>query len=115
MDRLAMIDGKNWEAQTEAPLAVLVLAKSDCPACAAYSAELQGFLESDTEWTDVRFAKMLLDQRGLISFKRANPWLAEVDVLPYTVIYRDGEIQKRYAGGGIDRLLNRLKRLRPQD
>jgi hypothetical protein len=61
----------------------------------------------------VRFGKILLDRGGLASFKRANPWLAELDVLPYTLIYRRGEKVAEFAGGGVARLVARLERLRP--
>ena len=47
---------------------------------------------------------MLLDKGGLASFKRASPWLADVDVLPYTLIYRAGGKLAEFAGGGIGRL-----------
>jgi hypothetical protein len=53
---------------------------------------------------------MVLDQRGLIELK-ANPWLAEVDVLPFNVIYVGGERVKTFAGGGLERLRNRLARI----
>jgi hypothetical protein len=48
------------------------------------------------------------------SFKRANPWLADVDVLPYTLIYRQGERVAEFAGGGVGRLSARLQRLRAE-
>ena len=51
---------------------------------------------------------------GLVGFKRANPWLADLDVLPYTVIYRGGEKVAEFAGGGIGRLTARLERLRSE-
>ncbi len=69
---------------------------------------------ADTAHRDVRFGKMLLDRGGLAGFKRANQWLAQVDVLPYTLIYRGGEKVAEFAGGGIGRLQARLARLRPE-
>ena len=51
---------------------------------------------------------------ALATFKRANPWLADVDVLPYTLIYRGGEKVAEFAGGGVDRLQARLDRLRAE-
>lgn len=107
--RLETVDGGNWREFVGSPLAVLVIGKSDCPACAAWSEELEGFLASDTKWTDVRFGKMLLDRGGLIDFKRANPWLADVDELPFNHIYVRGERWKAWPGGGIDRLVGRLE------
>jgi hypothetical protein len=112
MDRLETIDGSNWEAFLQAPWAVLMLGKTDCEHCSAYTDELHGFLGADMAHRDVRFGKMLLDRGGLASFKRANPWLADVDVLPYTLIYSGGTKVAEFAGGGVERLQARLQRLR---
>ena len=111
MSRLEALDGKTWEEFTQAPTAVLMLGKTDCGACKEWSEELTAFLEEDGQFADVRFGKIFLDTPGLVSFKRANPWLAEIDVLPTTVIYKNGERAKTFAGGGIERLTNRLGRL----
>lgn len=114
MSRLEAIDGSTWEAFVGSPWAVLTLGKTDCEHCIAYTEELHGFLGADQTYGDVRFGKILLDKGGLASFKRANPWLAEVDVLPYTLIYRDGVKRAEFAGGGVPRLQTRLARLRAE-
>ena len=111
--RLEMLDGKSWEAFVASPAAVLMLGKSDCAACAEWTAELESFLEADDRWTHVRFGKLLLDTPGLVSFKRANPWIAELDVLPVNVLFVDGKEAKRFAGSGVDRLVTRLERAVP--
>ena len=110
---LESLDGTSWKGLVEAPAAVLVLGKSDCEACKAWSDELQRFLGSESEFAHVRFGKLLQDQRGLIEFKRENPWIAQLDVLPFNVIYRGGEKVGEFAGGGSERLANRLRRLVP--
>ena len=109
MSRLESVDNQNWRAFVAAPRSVLMLGKSDCEACAAWTQELENFLETDEEWKDVRFGKILLDKPGLIDFKRANPWIAELDVLPFNQIYKGGERGKSFAGGGVERLVNRLR------
>jgi hypothetical protein len=114
MTRLEAIDGTTWEGLLAAPWAVLMLGKSDCEHCAEYTEELNGLLAADTTYADVRFGKILLDRGGLVGFKRANPWLADVDVLPYTLIYRGGEKVAEFAGGGIGRLQARLDRVRSE-
>ncbi len=111
MSRLEALDAKTWETFVQAPTAVLMLGKSDCAACSEWSAELSAFLEDDNRFPDVRFGKILLDTPGLVSFKRANPWLAEVDALPTTVLFQSGEKKKTFAGKGVERLVNRLERL----
>jgi hypothetical protein len=109
-ERLETIDGRNWEAFVASPAAVLVLGKSGCEACAAWSAELSEFLARDEAFRHVRFGKLLLDTPGLVSFKRANPWVAGLDALPFTVVYVKGERIKEFAGGGAERLVSRLER-----
>jgi hypothetical protein len=111
MSELETLDTKSWEALVASPAAVLVIGKSDCEACKAWSAELEAFLAEDRDWQHVRFGKLLIDQPGLVSFKRANAWLAEVDTLPFNVIYVEGQPVKRFAGGGVERLLSRLARV----
>lgn len=111
MAELETIDAGNWREFVDAQRAVMVIGKSDCAACAAWSDELTQFLASDSEWTGVRFGKLLIDRGGLVDFKRANPWLADVDVLPFNVIWQRGERAKSFPGGGIDRLVDRLKGL----
>ena len=112
MSRLEVIGSDNWEEFVKAPMAVLMLGKTDCAACNEWTEELKTFLESDENFKDVRFGKMLLDQRGLAAFKKISPWLAEVDVLPFNVIYKEGEKKKEFAGKGTERLVNRLNNLR---
>jgi hypothetical protein len=114
VDRLETLDGTTWEGFLAAPWSVLMLGKSDCDHCAEYTQELHAFLAADRTYADVRFGKILLDRGGLVSFKRANPWIADIDVLPYTLIYRGGEKVAEFAGGGINRLESRLARVRSE-
>jgi hypothetical protein len=109
MSRLEKVDGRNWREFVAAPVALLVIGKSDCAACAAWSEELERFLAQDTEWTHVRFGKMLVDEGGLVDFKRASPWLADVDELPFNQLYVRGERSKAWPGAGIERLVTRLR------
>jgi hypothetical protein len=111
MSRLEILDGKTVADFLAAPAAVLMLGKGDCENCARWTDELGEFLASDQEWRDVRFGKLLLDQGGLIAFKRGNPWVAELDVLPFNVIYVGGEKKSEFAGSGVPRLENRLRML----
>lgn len=115
MNELLTIDGSNWKEHIQSPLAVLILGKTDCEKCRQWSEELTAFLAEDSEFTDVKFGKMLLDQRGLGEFKKANTWIAELDVLPFNLLYVKGEKVKEYAGGGLERLQNRLRRLAEAD
>jgi hypothetical protein len=117
MPELLTIGPENWQMLLEAePAALLVIGKHDCDNCNRWSAELTEFLGSDEAepFAAVRFGKVDLKQRGLTDFRKANPWLRDVNVLPYNVIYVKGERKKEFAGGGVDRLVNRLKRVLDQ-
>jgi len=110
-NRLELLDRDTWEDFLSADAAVLILGKSDCAACAAWTSELQGFLADDQDWTNVRFGKIDLDVGGLAGFKKENAWLAEIKDLPFTLIYVDGERKKDFLGSGVSRLVNRMQRV----
>lgn len=111
MSRIEVLDRESWNDFLESDVAVLMLAKSDCAACKAWTEELEAALGEPGRWAEVRFAKLVLDQPGLGRFKKSNPWLTQVDALPFNVIYKHGERVKSFAGGGLERLENRLRRV----
>ncbi|HAA62020.1 MAG TPA: hypothetical protein DCE39_13935 [Planctomycetaceae bacterium] len=111
MNNLELLDRETWREFLGSPAAVLMLGKSDCDACAAWTQELKSFLADDTEWSEVRFGKLELDRGGLGAFKKENPWLADIKDLPYTLVYVNGERKKEFLGSGIDRLVNRMRRV----
>lgn len=69
---------------------VLLLTKSTCGSCASYQKEIEAQYDRG-RLNDVVIGKIVLDQPGAGQFKRANPWIAELEHLPYTVLYRNGE------------------------
>jgi len=97
---------KDWEDFLSAPIAVLMLGKNNCEACAIWTKELEEFEAPE----GARVGKILLDTPGLGRFKIAQDWVANVDVLPYNAIFVNGEMKKHWAGGGMNRLQNRLNR-----
>ena len=108
MSRLEALDGESWRDLLAAPTAVLVLGRSGCAACTLWLEELEAFLAADEAWTRVRFGWLLLDQPGLVGFKRANPWVAEVCELPTNRLCVEGEVRRTWLGGGVRRLEERL-------
>lgn len=112
MSTLEQLDAKTLPEFLEADLVVLMLSKTDCAACSKWTDELEGFLAEAEGLEGVRFGKLRLDTPGLIAFKRANPWLAEVDVLPFNVIFKTGEAVRKWPGGGLPRLQGRLNAVR---
>lgn len=85
-----------------------MLGKTTCVACNEWTNELDGW---ESTHPQLKIAKVLLDQPGLGRFKIAHPWVAEVDMLPWNILFVEGEIVKQWAGSGTNRLENRLSRL----
>ena len=103
---MELLDGENWEDFFSAPIVVLILGKSGCSACEIWTSTLENWVIPE----GVRLGKILLDVHGLGRFKIANPWVSEVDILPYNAIFINGELKKHWAGGGINRLQHRIDR-----
>lgn len=110
MTELKRLGKDDWAAPFEAPLAVLIVGKTTCEHCKTWASELDEFLATDEEFGDVVFTKIDLDVPGMVGFKRAHPWVAELSDLPHTSIWVDGERRKEFFGGGVERLVNRLRR-----
>jgi len=105
---IEILDGKSWEDFLSTGTALLMLGKTTCAACNEWASELDGW---ESTHSQLKIAKILLDQPGLGRFKIAHPWVAEVDMLPWNVLFIDGEIVKQWAGSGTSRLENRLARV----
>jgi len=103
---MEILGPKNWEEFLTSPIAVLMLGKNGCVACEKWSEELINFDIPN----GVRIGKILLDQPGFGRFKIVNEWVSNLDVLPFNAIYINGEMKKSWAGGGLERLQNRLNR-----
>ena len=94
---IARVADETMAEVLEAEQAILILTKSDCGYCAAYQAGIAG-LQARGELDGFAVRKLVLDERGATRFKRDNAWLADVEVLPYTVLYRRGERIAGFAG-----------------
>jgi hypothetical protein len=90
------VDDDTVESVVGARHGALVLAKDDCDNCAAYEAEIRR-LHDQGHLGDLVVGKLVLTRPGSRRFKRANPWLSEVDFLPYTVLYASGEKVDEFA------------------
>lgn len=108
--KLEMIDDANFEEFLSAPLSFLMIGKVGCGPCMEWTAELESSGES---FPLVRFGKITVGgENKLTNFKRAHgTWLIRVREMPYNSLWVNGKIVKEWPGGGMDRLINRLKNL----
>ncbi len=103
------VTDQNLGEVVEAERAVLILTKTGCGHCVAYQAEIEALLErGDVGGTVI--GKMPLNQRGVIrDFKRNNPWLADLEFLPYTLLYSKGQRVDDFAASKGSYLLERIE------
>lgn len=111
MTQVQSLDRTTIAPFLEQPDCLLILSKSDCDACNRWQVELDAWLGTEGNELPMPVGKLNLDQRGLGDFKRNHTWIQDVDSLPFNVIFKGHEIHKKFAGTGIERLLNRLRRL----
>ena len=106
MSKILTLTGNNWTEFLQSEISVLILERNSCTNCEEWSKEINSSNVPEL----VRFGKLNLDDTGLGRIKISNPWIAEVDILPYNAIFINGELKKHWAGGGINRLQSRLNR-----
>ena len=104
MSEISIITNNNWTDFLQSEISVLILERDSCTNCKEWSKEIH----SSNFPKMIKFGKLNLDKPGLGRIKIAHPWIAEVDFLPYNAIFVNGEMKKHWAGGGINRLQNRL-------
>jgi len=88
--------------------AVVVLTRSSCGACAEYIETIAALQQSDERIAQIPFLKVVLDHGGSAHFKRANPWIALLDDLPHTALFRRGVLVDRFSASTKWILLERL-------
>jgi peroxiredoxin (alkyl hydroperoxide reductase subunit C) len=93
---------------TETEQGALILTKNDCGHCAAFQSEIKAARASGG-LAGLAIGKLILNEPGATGYKRANRWLAEVKDLPYTVLYRHGEIVERFVGSHAAYLEERVR------
>ncbi len=70
-------------------LSTLILARSTCARCVSYIAEVRAMQERGALGATA-VGVLMLDQPGSSRFMRDNLWLANEEILPYTLLYRHG-------------------------
>jgi hypothetical protein len=112
VSRLETVTDANWKDFIAHPLAVLIVAESACPACRAWSEELESHLADKEVRQDVRFGKINIDTPETEAFRAENKeWLDIIEGIPFNAFYVNGKPRASFYGGGVQRLLRRLDRL----
>ena len=105
---ITRVTDETIETVTGADRGVLILAKNDCGHCAAYQAEIKAALARGG-FAELAIGKLVLNEPGATDYKRGNRWLADVKDLPFTVLYRNGQIVDRFLGSRAAYLEERVR------
>ncbi len=109
--QIAEVVGHNWKEFLDSDEALLILGKTNCASCKRWVEQLKALDEN--EFGGLKIGKMMLNTPGLSSFKQSQTWLGkEVRDLPYNTIWKHGSRIKSWPGGGLERLLHRLEKIR---
>ena len=109
MAQIEQLETDSWESFLSAPLAVLILSKRECSSCITLIEELNTWMSTGTAPLNVRFGKIMLDDPGMASFKMAHPWISNIDIMPFTAVFVNGDRVSEWGGGQLSRLQNRLE------
>jgi hypothetical protein len=139
LNNLTRLDDESWPSFINEGRAVVVFTRSDCKACteilesldtifsaqkvldgnSRYVEKTSGDEKSDSmdylrprkvNGVEVQFAEARLDEPGLSAVKRQEKWiLAEVDILPFWVLFTDGKRRCVHRGADSERLSRWLK------
>lgn len=109
MATLELLDEDTWEFFLNAPVSVLVLSKNDCNSCLQLADELGVWLTTEGVPSNVRFGKLMLDYPGMGRFKIAHPWVSNVDIMPFTAIFVNGERVSEWGGSNLSRFQNQIQ------
>ncbi len=106
---LQTVSDGDLDAVIAADEGVLILAQGGCGPCSRYQQEIVALISAG-RLDGVTVGVLRLDERGAAGFKRANPWLRDLQGLPHTLIYRRGERIDGFGASKASYLLERLER-----
>lgn len=106
--QILAVNDQNLAEFVRSMFGVLILSKTDCGACIGYEQNLNELI-SVGKLRGVVIGKMNLDIPGSGRFKRDNPWIAKLDVLPHTLLFRAGIKVAQFATSKGSYLLEQLE------
>jgi hypothetical protein len=95
------VTSNNWEEIISSPLSLVIFTKNECKDCKQWLDKLN---VSD-RFEKMIYAVMNLSDKGLGKIKIENPWISQIDILPFNVLFVEGELQENWSGANEDRLI----------
>lgn len=90
--------------------AALILTARNCRASAQYRHGIETLLHT-RELPGITLGALVVDEPGVEEFLLENGWLADVEALPFTVLYRRGQRVDGFAAFSPGSFMRRLERL----
>lgn len=95
----------NWKEIISLPLSVVVFSKDDCQNCKLWIDKLHDL----KDFEDITFAIINLSDKGLGKIKIENPWISQIDILPFNALFINGKLRDNWSGANEDRLIQIIK------
>jgi len=102
------IHDRNFADLMKAEKAVLVVGRTDCANCGPYNEEIEQLVRKP-HFKSIVFGKLTLDKPGGLELKKSQPWLADLALLPHTVLYRKGKKVDEFAAANAATLVEHIE------
>jgi len=99
------VDDETWDKIIGQKLSLIIFEKSNCENCK----KLENDILSDEGDLPFSIAKLSLDTKGSSKIKMQNPWISSIDLLPFCVLYRSGELIDSWSGYDLNSIKIRVK------
>ena len=101
---ITMLGDSNWDSFVNKKITLVIFEKSDCEQCEKLSNEII----NDAGDYNFDICKLRLDTPGSSQIKLSNPWISNIDILPFCVVFKEGQMTDSWAGSDFARIILRV-------
>lgn len=109
MNNIQRLDCFSVEDLLAEKQSVLILSNNHCNICKDWIKQLNQAIDEGRLPENIKYGILNINQKGLIPFKRENPWVEEAVCLPYTALLINGVFQLGIVGRNFEQLVMMLK------
>ena len=99
------VTSDNWNEIISLPLSIVIFTKDDCQDCKLWIDKLR----DSKGFEGISFAIINLSDKGLGKIKMGNSWISHIDILPFNVLFINGELHENWSGANENRLIQIIK------
>ncbi len=105
MNKVKKLDCFSVEDLLKSEQCLLILSNSHCSTCSTWKKTIEEAIANGTLPESIPYGILNINQKGLIPFRRENPWVEKAVLLPYTALCIQGECVDGFIGPHLDKLL----------